>query len=70
MLNVELLQKAIGYFRTPEPVPPSPLPMADLDRRIGGSRSKRAQIMHVLRRYEQGVVTQTEAVEEILKLMR
>lgn len=70
MLNVELLQKALGYFRKPEPMPPSPLHMADLDQRVGGSRSRRAQIKHVLRRYEQGVITQAEAVEEILKVTR
>jgi hypothetical protein len=68
MLDVELLQRALVYFRKPEVPPPSPVRVAELDHRIGGSRSKRAQIKEVLRRYEQGAITQGETVEEILKI--
>lgn len=70
MLDVELLQRALIYFRKPEVPPPSPLRAGELDQRIGGSRSKRSQIKDVLRRYEQGAITQGEAVEEILKVTR
>ena len=69
-LTVELLRNALSSFRKLESSPMAPLQMTDLDQRIGGSRSKRSQIQHVLRRYEQGVITQANAVEEILKLMR
>jgi hypothetical protein len=68
--TVELLQRALDYFRKPQVPPPNPLRTADLDERVGGSRSKRAQIKSVLRRYEQGAITQVQAVEEILKVMR
>jgi hypothetical protein len=44
--------------------------VAEADNRIGGSRSRRAQIKAILRRYEQGAVSQAEAVEELLKVMR
>jgi hypothetical protein len=67
---VELLQRALDYFRKPQEPPPVPMRAMDIDEGIGGSRSKRAQLKGVLRRYEQGAVTQAEAVEEILKITR
>jgi hypothetical protein len=67
---VSLLQKARGIFRKPDQAPQAPQSVAEIDDRIGGSRSKRARIRDILRRYERGVVTQAEAVEELLKLMR
>lgn len=70
MLNVELLQRALVYFRKPAIRPPPPMRLEELDHRIGGSRSKRARIKDVLRRYEQAAITQGEAVEEILKITR
>ena len=70
MLNVHLLQKALDFLRKPEAPAQPQLRLAELDQRIDGSRSKRAQIKDVLRRYEQGVITQGQAVEEILKITR
>jgi hypothetical protein len=67
---VSLLKKARGFFQKPKQVPQTPVSVADIDARIGGSRSKRAQIKEILRRYEQGVISQAKAVEEILKMMR
>jgi hypothetical protein len=70
MLTMRLLQKAQTYFRKPE-LPPliqrqAPAP----DERVGSSRSKRAQIRHVLRQYERGSLKEAEAVEELLKILR
>jgi hypothetical protein len=69
-LTVRLLQKAQTYFRKPE------LPLviqrqaAVHDEQVGSSRSKRAQIRDVLRQYERGSLKETEAVEELLKILR
>jgi hypothetical protein len=68
--NVNLLQRVRNVFQTPTHIPQTPISVAEADSRIGGSRSKRAQIKTILRRYEQGAVSQAEAVEELLKVMR
>jgi hypothetical protein len=68
--NVNLLQRVRSVFQTPTHIPRAPISVTEADGRIGGSRSKRAQIKAILRRYEQGAVSQAEAVEELLKVMR
>jgi hypothetical protein len=68
--NVNLLQRVRNVFQTSTHIPRAPMSVAEADSRIGGFRSKRAQIKAILRRYEQGAVSQAEAVEELLKVMR
>jgi hypothetical protein len=67
---VSPLQKARSIFHKPKPAPQAPMSVTEIDDRVGGSRSKRAKIKDVLRRYEQGVISQAAAVEEFLKMMR
>jgi hypothetical protein len=67
---VNLLQRARKVFQKPTQVPQALISVAEADSRIGGSRSKRAQIKAILRRYEQGAVSQADAIEELLKVMR
>jgi hypothetical protein len=67
---MRLLQMVQTYFRKPEPPPAIQLQVAHTDERVGSSRSKRAQIREVLRQYERGSLKETEAVEELLKILR
>jgi hypothetical protein len=67
---VSLLQKARSIFEKPKPAPQTPMSVAEIDDRVGGARSKRAKIKDTLRRYEQGIISQAAAVEELLKMMR
>jgi hypothetical protein len=67
---VELFQKARTLFQKPKQLPQTPILVAELDDRVGGSRSKRSQIKAIIHRYEQGAVAQADAVEELLKVMR
>jgi hypothetical protein len=70
MLTMRLLQKAQSYFRRAE-LPPAIQPQAAAhDEQVASSRSKRAQIRDVLRQYERGSLKETEAVEELLKILR
>jgi len=70
ILNMRLLQKAQTYFRKPE-LPPAIQRQANAhDEQAGSSRSKRAQIRDVLRQYERGSLSEAEAVEELLKILR
>jgi hypothetical protein len=70
MLNMRLLQKAQTYFRKPALPPVIQRQTAAHDEQVGSSRSKRAQIRDVLRQYERGSFKETEAVEELLKILR
>lgn len=70
MLTMRLLQKAQTYFRKPELPPVIQRQSTAPDERVGSSRSKRAQIRHVLRQYERGSLKEAEAVEELLKILR
>lgn len=67
---MSLLQKARSIFEKPKPVPQEPIAVAKIDDRIGGSQSKRAKIKAILRRYEQGAISQADAAEELLKVMK
>lgn len=65
-----MLQMISSYFRKPEPVPAVLLNTAEIDERINGSRSKRARIRDTLRQYEKGALKESQAVEELLKILR
>ncbi len=65
-----MLHKISNYFRKPVPPPALLLHAADIDERIGGTRSKRARIRDTLRRYEKGSLKEAQAVEELLKILR
>jgi hypothetical protein len=67
---MRLLQKAQTYFRKPEVIPVIQRQTIPHDEQVGSSRSKRAQIRDVLRQYERGSLKETEAVEELLKILR
>ena len=68
--NVNLLQRARSAFQKPKQAPVVPISVAKIDDGIGGSQSKRAKIKAILRRYEQGAISQSDAAEELLKVMR
>ena len=70
MSDVNLLQRARSFFEKAKPAPQEPISGAKIDDRVGGSQSKRAKIKAILRRYEQGAISQADAVEELLKVMR
>jgi hypothetical protein len=65
-----MLQKISTYFRKPGLAPVDALHAADIDERINGTQSKRARIRETLRRYEQGRLKESQAVEELLKILR
>ncbi|QRM35847.1 hypothetical protein [Microvirga sp. VF16] len=67
---MRLLQKAQTYFRKPELPPEIQRQAVAHDEQAGSSRSKRAQIRKVLRQYERGSLKESEAVEELLKILR
>ncbi|MFC4174044.1 hypothetical protein ACFOYU_18655 [Microvirga sp. GCM10011540] len=67
---MSLFQKARSIFDKPKPAPQAPISIAKIDDRIGGSQSKRARIKAILRRYEQGAISEADATEELLKVMR
>jgi hypothetical protein len=68
--DVSLFQKARSIFEKPKLAPQEPISVAKIDDRIGGSQSKRAKIKAILRCYEQGAISQADAAEELLKVMR
>jgi hypothetical protein len=68
MLTMRLLQKAQTCFRKPALPPVIQRQAAAHDEQVGRARSKRAQILNVLRQYERGSLKETEAVEELLKI--
>jgi hypothetical protein len=70
MSNVGLLQKALSSFRKADVTPSKPPRPAEAAERSDMHRSKRARIKDVLRRYEHGGITEAEAVEELLAMMR
>jgi hypothetical protein len=65
-----ILRKTLSYFHKPKATVPAPMRAAEADERVGGTRSKRAQIRDVLRRYEKSDLKEAQAVEEILSIMR
>jgi hypothetical protein len=67
---MRLLQKAQTYFRKSELPPVIQRQSTAPDERVGNSRSNRAQIRDVLRQYERGSLKESEAVEELLKILR
>lgn len=67
---MSLLQKARSIFVKPNLAPREPISVVKIDDRIGGSQSKRARIKAILRRYEQGAISQADAAEELLKVMQ
>jgi hypothetical protein len=69
-MGLTMLQKISSYFRKPEPASAVLLNAVDIDERINGTRSKRARIRDTLRRYERGGLKETQAVEELLKILR
>jgi hypothetical protein len=69
-MGMMMLQKISTYFRKPAPAPVALIHAVDLDERINGTRSKRARIRETLRRYEQGRLKESQAVEELLKILR
>jgi hypothetical protein len=70
MLTMRLLQKAQTYFRKPEQPAVIQQHVNAHDGQAGSSRSKRAHIRDVLRQYERGSLKESEAVEELLKILR
>jgi hypothetical protein len=67
---MRLLQKAQTYFRKSELPPVIQRQSTAPDERVGNSRSNRAQIRDVLRQYERGSLKESEAVDELLKILR
>ncbi|MBD2749846.1 hypothetical protein IC232_24510 [Microvirga sp. BT688] len=67
---MRLLERAQAYFRRPELPSVIQQQAPAHDEQVGSSRSKRAQIRDVLRQYERGSLKETEAVEELLKILR
>jgi hypothetical protein len=67
---LSLLQKVRNLFHKPKLKQEAPVSVAEIDDRVGGTRSKRAGIKDILRRYEQGAISQPTAVEELQKMMR
>ena len=70
MLTMRLSQKAQTYFRNPHCYQLSNGKQPPMMSKLAAHVQKRAQIRDVLRQYERGSLEETEAVEELLKILR